>query len=327
MPEPWNVLVVDDEPDIHAITDLAVKRKTWRDRGFKLTSANSGREARALLMESKVRFDVAIVDVVMETNDAGLQLCRFIRERLPLSVRIILRTGQPGVAPEDDVLNTYDIDQYLAKTEATPDKLYAALRMALRSSQDIASTLFFGAQLRTLAVALQDSNTTSATLFDILGRELSHLEQKHDVALAFVQGDESRGTASADSAVKAVRGAPAEAYLRLAPVTATDGNAWVMTTSVASSSAPEASSGILQRTRSLLRSLIDSDAASAESPLVSGFYVTSKLALDERARAELARDLSQCADAWSVSYALFQLQNAVIEKRVQAIESTRGGII
>src|SRR5262245_6774415 len=96
----WNVLIVDDEEDVHGVTTLALKRKQWRGRTIALKSARSGKEAREILQNPATpSFHCALVDVVMETNDAGLQLCDFIRATLPRTMRIILRTGQPGAAP------------------------------------------------------------------------------------------------------------------------------------------------------------------------------------------------------------------------------------
>ena len=102
----WNVLVVDDEEDVHNITTVALRRKSWRDRPIVLCHAKSGAEARRLLEASDApSFQCALVDVVMETDDAGLRLCDFIRSKMPRTTRIILRTGQPGAAPPDKVMN------------------------------------------------------------------------------------------------------------------------------------------------------------------------------------------------------------------------------
>ena len=131
----WNILVVDDEADVHTATQLALKYTTWKGRSFQITSAHSGEEATQLLSQDRTaaqNFDVAIVDVVMETDDAGLRLCEFIRQELSRSLRIILRTGQPGVAPEERILNDYDIDYYLSKGEVTKDRLFATVRACLR---------------------------------------------------------------------------------------------------------------------------------------------------------------------------------------------------
>lgn len=135
--EPWNVLVVDDEPDIHHVTRLALTNISFLGRPLNIMSCYSGREAVALLKE---RNDIALMllDVVMETEDAGLKVARAIREELHNHcIRIILRTGQPGVAPERHVIESYDINDYKAKAELTRDKLYTSVLGTLRSYNDI----------------------------------------------------------------------------------------------------------------------------------------------------------------------------------------------
>ncbi|UXY15744.1 DUF3369 domain-containing protein [Chitiniphilus purpureus] len=134
---PWPVLIVDDEPDIHQVTRLALNGIRFLGRPLELISCHSGSEALALLAR---RDDVALMllDVVMESEDAGLKVARAVREELGNHrVRIILRTGQPGAAPERDVIESYDINDYKAKTELTRDKLYTAVLGTLRSYRDI----------------------------------------------------------------------------------------------------------------------------------------------------------------------------------------------
>lgn len=99
---PWLILIVDDDHEVHAITRVVLGDATFEKRPLKFLSAYSARQARALLAEHR---DIAaiLLDVVMETDDAGLTLVRHIREELGnRQVRIILRTGQPGQAPERD---------------------------------------------------------------------------------------------------------------------------------------------------------------------------------------------------------------------------------
>ena len=108
--EPWHVLVVDDEPDIHHVTKLALSNIDFLKRPLNILSCYSGSEALDLLA---ARDDIALVllDVVMESEDAGLNVARDIREKLHNHhIRIILRTGQPGVAPERHVIENYDIN-------------------------------------------------------------------------------------------------------------------------------------------------------------------------------------------------------------------------
>jgi signal transduction histidine kinase/CheY-like chemotaxis protein len=192
---PWRILVVDDDEDVQAVTQIALKHRSWQQRKFELVRAMSAAEARAIVTaEGAPRFDVALVDAVMETSTAGLELCTYLRESFPPSLRIVLRTGQPGVAPEEEILNRLDIDFYLAKAEVTADRLYAVLRACLRSSQDI-STLVAYANLTKEIVSRQAHDVFSRALHQvstindltlILGEGVKFLELKHDVRTAFI---------------------------------------------------------------------------------------------------------------------------------------------
>ncbi len=136
---PWKILIVDDDYEVHAITRVVLGDVIFDDRPLQFLSAHSGIEARELL---KAHADIAAVllDVVMETDDAGLRVVRFIREELEnRQVRIILRTGQPGQAPERQVIVAYDINDYKAKSELTAQKLFTATVAALRSYQHISA--------------------------------------------------------------------------------------------------------------------------------------------------------------------------------------------
>lgn len=133
----WRVLIVDDEPEIHKVTELALNGLVILNRRLEFLHAYSGNEAIELL---KNESDVAIIllDVVMETDDAGLIACKRIREELGLiDVRIILRTGQPGYAPEEHVIMQYDINDYRTKTELTRNKLLTSIFSAIRSYSQI----------------------------------------------------------------------------------------------------------------------------------------------------------------------------------------------
>ncbi|QIL43659.1 EAL domain-containing protein [Acidovorax sp. HDW3] len=133
----WQVLIVDDEPDVHAATVLALKGLQVQGRALAFSHAESAAQARALLAQ-RPDFAVALIDVVMESDDAGLQLVRHIREELGnLALRIILRTGQPGYAPEIDTIARYDINDYKTKSELTQVRLFTSLTMALRSYAQI----------------------------------------------------------------------------------------------------------------------------------------------------------------------------------------------
>ncbi|EDN71460.1 Response regulator receiver protein [Beggiatoa sp. PS] len=134
---PWKVLVVDDEPDIHIVTQAAFQGLKFADKSLKVLKAMSGSEAREILI-AEPDIAVAFIDVVMETDDAGLKLVNFIRNECQNHlIRLIIRTGQPGAAPEKDVVERYDIDDYKDKTELTAQKLYTSIRLALKSYQNL----------------------------------------------------------------------------------------------------------------------------------------------------------------------------------------------
>ena len=134
---PWKVLIVDDEPEVHQVTRLVLGNFRFADRPLQLISAYTSSEAESLLMEH-VDTAVVLLDVVMETEQAGLALVRTIRERLGNRfVRIVLRTGQPGQAPEQEVVAAYDINDYKEKTELTAQKLSTTLYSALRAYRDM----------------------------------------------------------------------------------------------------------------------------------------------------------------------------------------------
>lgn len=129
----WTVLIVDDDTEIHQITKLALRDFNFQQHRLKFISAYSAAEARDILAADN---DIALIllDVVMETDDAGLTLVRHIRETLHNDlVRIILRTGQPGQAPEQRVVQDYDINDYRAKTELTVQRLTTTVVSALRA--------------------------------------------------------------------------------------------------------------------------------------------------------------------------------------------------
>lgn len=133
----WHVLVVDDDYEMHSVTRLALKDFEFANRPLEIHSAFSAAEARELL-SGGIEFSTAIVDVVMETEHAGLELVKWIREEADnQKIRIILRTGQPGQAPERQVISSYDINDYKEKTELTSNKLYTVMHNCLRSFRDI----------------------------------------------------------------------------------------------------------------------------------------------------------------------------------------------
>lgn len=158
----WTVLIVDDDPEIHQVTLLALRDFIFKNHKLKFISAFSAAEAKPILAGPN---DIALVllDVVMETDDAGLTLVHYIRETLQNQlVRIVLRTGQPGQAPEQKIVQDYDINDYRAKTELTVQRLTTTVLSALRAYTAIAGlallneTLEAKVQARTAELAVSN---------------------------------------------------------------------------------------------------------------------------------------------------------------------------
>lgn len=134
---PWQILVVDDEDDIHTVTRLALAGFRFDGRGLEILSAHSATEARTLL---DTHPDVALIllDVVMETDRAGLDLVHYVRRTLKNPfVRIVLRTGQPGRAPERQIIIEYDINDYKSKGELTATRLFTLVYTGLSAHRDL----------------------------------------------------------------------------------------------------------------------------------------------------------------------------------------------
>jgi signal transduction histidine kinase len=145
--ESWKVLIVDDEVEIHNITRLALEDFSFDNKRLNFLSAYSGVEARQIMADNP-DIVVILLDVIMESEDAGLITAKYIRETLQnRAVRIILRTGQPGQVPERQAIVDYDIDDYKTKTEFTSQKLFTTIITALRSFKAYKSLEFLNVNL------------------------------------------------------------------------------------------------------------------------------------------------------------------------------------
>ncbi|MBF0383444.1 MAG: DUF3369 domain-containing protein [Magnetococcales bacterium] len=133
MEPPWKIMVIDDDHDVHALTRMVLKKFSFEGRSLEFISGHSGVAARELINEHP---DTAVIllDVVMETDKEGLQVVKYIREELKNHfVRIILRTGQPGHAPEAEVISEYDINDYINKVSLSDQRLLTTITTSLRS--------------------------------------------------------------------------------------------------------------------------------------------------------------------------------------------------
>jgi response regulator RpfG family c-di-GMP phosphodiesterase len=195
---PWVVLIVDDEPAVHEVTELVMADFAFAGRHLLFLHAYSAVEARTLL---RSRDDVALIllDVVMETDHAGLDLAREIREGMNNHrSRIVLRTGQPGQAPEETVIREYDINDYKEKTELTKRKLTTVFYASLRAYRDILTIEQSKAALRRSIEAIQrlydshDLRVFASALLEqvahLLGDEAQGLCANRAYAASHVEG-------------------------------------------------------------------------------------------------------------------------------------------
>jgi signal transduction histidine kinase len=185
----WNILIVDDETDIHRVTKLMLNNYVYQNKPLQFFSAYSAEEAKKLLQE-RSDFVLIFLDVVMETDDAGLQLVRYIRDVLKNRlIRIILRTGQPGYAPEEGVIVEYEINDYVNKAELTRQKLITATVASLRAYADLTTIESYRYHLEELVTSrtleLQEKNC----LLHNLNQNLINLNQEKNELLSIVAHD------------------------------------------------------------------------------------------------------------------------------------------
>ena len=137
MDKPWKIIIADDEKEVHDITKMVLADYTYEGQPLEFYSTYSMKETVDLL-ERETGFAIILLDVVMEEDDSGLKVAKFIRKTIKDKfIRIILRTGQPGKAPEQAVIMEYDINDYKSKTELTAQKLFTTVTTSLRSFRDM----------------------------------------------------------------------------------------------------------------------------------------------------------------------------------------------
>ena len=133
----WNVLIADDDTAIHSVTKLVLSDVMFEGRPLNFISAYSGKQTKEVLAKDQ-EIAIVLLDVVMETPNSGLEIVKFLREQQHNHMtRIILRTGQPGEAPERSIITEYDINDYKEKADLTSQRLFSCVLSALRSYRDI----------------------------------------------------------------------------------------------------------------------------------------------------------------------------------------------
>ncbi|MEO0457834.1 MAG: hybrid sensor histidine kinase/response regulator, partial [Cyanobacteria bacterium P01_A01_bin.114] len=170
----WKIMLVDDEPSVHQATRVALKFFTFEDRPLSFVSAYSAVEAKQLI-EAHPDTALVLLDVIMESQDAGLQVAKYIREDLQnQTVRIVLRTGQPGQVPEESVVIDYDINDYKTKLELTQQKLFTTLVASLRAYRDLRALEQSQAALADLNAELQNFNQNLEQIVRDRTQQLEH---------------------------------------------------------------------------------------------------------------------------------------------------------
>lgn len=165
-PQPWKVLLVDDEPDVHAALRLVLQGTAFEGRPLQLLHAISAAEARSLL---QAHGDIAVIllDVVMETEHAGLDLVRHIRQQLDNQrIQIVIVTGQPGYAPMRKVVTDYAINGYRLKSDMSSDKIFVSVCAALRAFHTQSMLERQHEEMRHMATALLERRASLRALIE-----------------------------------------------------------------------------------------------------------------------------------------------------------------
>ena len=209
----WPILLVDDEPDVLAVSRLAMRSFRVKDLPVELHTASSKAEAIELLSGplSGLVFPyiaIAFVDVVMETDQAGLELCEWIRETQRDGLtQLYIRTGQPGKAPERQVMERYGINGYFTKAELTEDKLYSLVQAGVRQFDFMAMAMTVFNTIVHASAATQSPEALTTLLNNVLtmmpldSRGESSHPDSFDVQECILIGDQLKcGTLTAATA-------------------------------------------------------------------------------------------------------------------------------
>lgn len=180
---PWKLLIVDDEPDVHSLTKLLLRNFNYRKRNLEFLSAYSATEARDVMRDNP---DIALVllDVVMETEHAGLALVDYIRNDLGnQSTQIVVRTGQPGQAPPLTVVSNHGINDYKEKTEITQQSMILTVVKALRLYEDGLPAYIAAAKYASITERARDG-ADDRELLRLLRQELDSEARPRQLAVA-----------------------------------------------------------------------------------------------------------------------------------------------
>ena len=181
----WVVLLVDDEPDVLSMSKLIMKNFKVYGLPLKIYTAESKAEAIQLInsnLELANSLSVAFIDVVMESDSAGLELCEYIRNDMGNRLsQLFIRTGQPGATTETEVIDKYDINGYFTKIEATQNKLYSLVKSSVRQYLSYGMSLTTAEILKDLICASTEvtSYFPELSLYSITGSQRAILGAVH----------------------------------------------------------------------------------------------------------------------------------------------------
>lgn len=187
----WKLLVVDTDPQVHENVRQALADYRFDNGRVEILSAGSAGDARALLGEHA---DIAVVllEAVLETDTAGLELIPYIRQELANPyTRVIVCTAHPDRVPEDKVVEAYDVNDYRTRAHFTADRLRTSLTMAVRTYASLLALATSRKELARVAVAtagLLDIRTPDRLFEKLLPRLISLLGIGAD-AMVCTQGD------------------------------------------------------------------------------------------------------------------------------------------
>jgi len=136
----WKIIIADDQDEVHSVTKMALRNFLYEGQKIEFLSAYSGEGAKRLIVHNPDAAGI-LLDVVMESDTAGFDVVKYIREDLRNDImQIVLRTGQTGQVPEHKVMVNYAINDFKSKTELTAAKLVTSMTAMLRNFQ-LANTI------------------------------------------------------------------------------------------------------------------------------------------------------------------------------------------
>lgn len=160
-----NILVVDDDPAIVHITTLAMKSFKIDGQPIRLHSATSRAEAEHLMwgnlktQHGLSAIPVALIGLKLDSEDGGLDLCRYIRKGLNNSeTRLFIRYDRPYRTTDREIFDQYEISGFYTTADITEDRLYSMVRTGVRHFRSMALSRTLLGLLDALAAAKSQEN-------------------------------------------------------------------------------------------------------------------------------------------------------------------------